>query len=281
MYRRGDIAMRRVLRAVVVPLVLVLAGCEMSFGNLAGRATDEWTHTYPLQPGGEIQIDNANGAIDVTGIDGSTVEVKAERIAKAATDEGARELLPRIKITENATPDRIVIETEKMSGIMMGVSTEVRYHVRAPKSAKVRLINTNGRVNVTGMTGDVIAKTSNGGVVGKDLAGPVSASTTNGGVAIDLASLGAGPIELSTTNGGVALSLPESAKADVDATCTNGGIRITGLTLQLEEQSRRRVKGTLNGGGTSVRLHTTNGGVRLRSRQAAADAAEDKDPKDK
>ena len=53
-----------------LPLVFALAGCDMSLGNLTGRATDEWTRTYPLSPGGEVRIVNTNGRIDVEGVDG-------------------------------------------------------------------------------------------------------------------------------------------------------------------------------------------------------------------
>ncbi len=262
--------MRMPRAAVALPLALLLAGCELSVGNLAGRATNEWTRSYQLAPGGEVQIANANGAVDIEGVDGSTLDVRAERIARAATDEGARDLLPKIKIKEAASPDRVSIETERMSGFMIGASIEVRYHVRAPRGAVVRVRNTNGRIVLTSLAGPVTADTTNGGVTGKDLSGPVSAGATNGGVAIDLASVGEGPVELRTTNGGVSLSIPETAKVDVDASCTNGGIRVKGLSLRVDEQTRRHVRGRLNGGGASVTLHTTNGGVVLSARSADA-----------
>ena len=72
-------------RLLLLPVVVLLAGCDVHVGNLSARATDEWTHTYPLTPGGEIAIDNTNGKIDVEGTDAATVEVRAERIAKGAT----------------------------------------------------------------------------------------------------------------------------------------------------------------------------------------------------
>jgi hypothetical protein len=262
-----DRAVSRRVAVLALPLALVLGGCDLSFGHLSARATDEWTHTYPLSPGGEIRIVNTNGLIDVEGVDGSTVEVRAERIAKGSTEAAAKELLPRIVIKEDAKPDRVSIETERMSGIMIGAGFEVRYHVRAPKNALVNVTNTNGLVSVTGFTGKVVAHTTNGGVKGSGLRGGVDARTTNGGVTIDMASLGPDPIVLETTNGGVSLALPEKAKATVTASCTNGGISVGALdNFEVSEKSRRRLEGKLNGGGTSVELHTTNGGVRLRSR---------------
>ena len=63
--------------------------------------------------------------------------------------------------------------------------------------------------------------------------------------------------------------LPESAKADVSASCTNGRIQVSGPKLEVTEQSRRRLEGRMNGGGTSIELHTTNGSIRVRSRGSA------------
>jgi len=264
-YRKGAVPLLRSL--VLLPLVVILAGCDLSLGNLAAHATEEWTHTYPLTAGGEIRIVNTNGRIDVEGVDGSTVEIKAEKIARGSTDAAARELLPRIVIKEDVKPDRITLETERMSGIMIGAGFEVRYHVRAPKGAVVNATNTNGQVAVDAMSGKVLAHTTNGAVKGTNLTGGVNGETTNGSISIDMASVGSDSISLETTNGSVTLMLPEKARATVSATVTNGGINVGSLdNFEVTEKARRRLEGKLNGGGTEVELHTTNGSIRLRSR---------------
>lgn len=275
-----DAAVSRRAFVFALPLAVALAGCDMSMGNLSARATDEWTHTYPLTAGGEVRIVNTNGKIEVEGVDGSTVEVRAERIAKGATEEGAKELLPRIVIKEDSKPDRITIETERMSGIMIGAGFEVRYHVRAPKTAVINVTNTNGQVTVNGLAGKVVAHTTNGGVKGTNLTGGVDARSTNGGVSIDMASVGSERISLETTNGGVTLMLPEKAKATVSASCTNGGISVGSIdNFDVTDKSRRHLEGRLNGGGTAIELQTTNGGIRLRSRDTI-NTRTDSDTKD-
>jgi hypothetical protein len=261
------IAAPRRLAVFVLPLALALAGCDVSLGNLTARATDEWTHTYPLSAGGEIRIANTNGRIDVEGVDGATVEVRAERIARGATDAAARELLPRIVIKEDAKPDRISLETERMNGIMIGAGFEVRYHVKAPKNAVVNITNTNGQVVLNALSGKVVAHTTNGAIKGTKLTGGVDGESTNGSVSIDMASVGRDRISLETTNGSVTLMLPEQAKATVSASVTNGGINVGSLdNFEVSEKSRRHLEGKMNGGGTEVELHTTNGSIRLRSR---------------
>src|SRR4029453_6909390 len=103
---------------LLVPLVAALAGCDLSVGNLTERATEEWTRSYPLAAGGEIRIGNTNGRVEVEGVDGSTVEIKAEKIARSATETGARELLPRITIRETMQSHRVLGETQNMKGLL-------------------------------------------------------------------------------------------------------------------------------------------------------------------
>src|SRR5262245_60412490 len=271
--------------AFLLPIALLLGGCDMGMAHLAGRATDEWTHTYPLKPGGEVRIVNTNGRIEVEPTDGSELVVRAEKIARAATDEGARQLLPRIDIKEEVGPDRVSIQTGRIDGFMIGAGFEVRYHVRAPKDAVVNVANTNGQIALNGLSGKVLARTTNGSVTGKGLAGgggalagAVEARTTNGAVNIDFASVGKDPISAKTTNGGVSISLPQGAKADVSATWTNGGIQVSpDLNLEVVEKSRRRLEGRMNGGGATIELHTTNGGIRVKPRNLNAEATEDED----
>jgi hypothetical protein len=264
-------------RLLLLPALLVVTGC-VPIHDQSARATDEWTRTYKLNAGGEIRIANTNGKIEVEGAEGSTVDVRAERIARGTTEDAARELLPRIKIVEDATPDRVSIETERMNGIMLGVSFEVRYHVKAPKNATVTVTNTNGQVVLTGLTGKVNARTTNGGVKGEALGGAVDARSTNGAVTIDMASLGSERITLHTTNGGVVLTLPETSKADLSASVTNGGISVGEFqNLDVAEKSRRRFEARLNGGGTPIELQTTNGGVRIRPRNSVADTDTERD----
>ena len=269
-------ALRSPRLILAILAALALTACDLSLGRLTARATEEWTRSYPLAAGGEIRIGNTNGRIEVEGVEGSTVEVRAEKIARAATETGASELLPRITIKEDVQPDRVSVETERLTGIMIGAAFEVRYHVRAPKGAVVNVTTTNGGIALTSLGGKTVAHTTNGGVNAKEMSGAIEARSTNGGVTLDVASVGAEKISARTTNGGVVLMLPDSAKADLTASCTNGGIVLApDLKVDVTEHSRRNLEARMNGGGTSIDLHTTNGGVRIRPRGGIAERETD------
>jgi Putative adhesin len=248
--------------AASVAMALWAAACG-PIGPLLGRASETWTHSYQLSKNGQVSISNVNGRVVVEGVDGSTVDVSAEKIARAGTDQLAGELLKRIAISDQSTPDSVSLKTEKMEGILIGAGFEVRYRVKVPKTATVQASTVNGGVEVSDMGGRLVARTTNGGIVARRLTGGVEARVVNGGVRIQMASVGKDEVSLSTVNGGVRLGLPDSAKATVSANWVNGGMRRSGLSFAIRDDSRRHFEGLLNGGGTAVTLSTVNGGIAI------------------
>lgn len=244
-----------------LPVALALAACDGAF-DLAGRATDEWTRSYPLSDGGQLQISNTNGIVEIEGVSGSTVDVRAERVAHAPTDSAARDLLSHLTIREDVTPARVALASGR-TGFFSGVGYEVHYHVRVPKNTVVRATTTNGRIFLHALSGTTAAATTNGGISGDALAGGITARSTNGRVDLELTELGAGEVDLRTTNGHVSLTLPADARGDLDASVTNGVIGVTGLRFVASDQTRRHLSGRINGGGTPITVSTTNGAIRI------------------
>jgi hypothetical protein len=267
----------RLFPALLV-LALAASACDVNIGEhgfsmdlASGKAQNEWTKTYTLAAGGQFEIVNVNGTINASPAAGGAVEVRAERIAKASTDEAAQELLKQIEIAETASPDRVRLETKAPRQNIGRKGHEVRYWVKVPSGVAVNFETVNGGVRLENLDGQVVASTTNGGVRGSGLRGQVKASTTNGGVDISMAAV-TGEIELETTNGGIRLNLPRDVKANLEARCTNGGIGVDdGFdTFESLEKSRRRVSATLNGGGPRISAETTNGGVRISAARSSS-----------
>jgi DUF4097 and DUF4098 domain-containing protein YvlB len=149
---------------------------------------------------------------------------------------------------------------------------EIEWTVKVPKGLTVDLRTVNGGVRLDGLSGEIHAKTTNGGVKGQNIIPEtLEASSVNGGVEIELgAPLDAtASVEISTVNGGVSLGMPSESKATITARAVNGGVRVNDLDIKRDDEDsreserRRRLNGTLNGGGAKVTISTTNGGVRL------------------
>jgi hypothetical protein len=256
------------LLAVLWGAILVAAaGCDTTHpGRMNSTASDDWTRSYPLSGGGEVQLVGASGSIDVVGGSGTGVEVRAERIARASSDAAARDLLPRIRIREDIQPDKIVLQTEGLSGLVIGVEVAVNYHVTVPSSARVH-VRTDGGVNVANLTARTVVSATNGAVTVKDSSGGLEVRAVNGDVTVDLTAIGSDPIEIRSTNGSLALTLPKDANAYLLANYTNGTINMDGVTYEpVGEQTRRRARGRINAGGTPIELTTVNGNIQIRPR---------------
>jgi putative adhesin len=255
----------RLLTAVVLTASATAFAACGPMGPYTGEAHDTWTRTYDISKTGEVSVVNVNGRVEVEGVDGSKVEVQADRIVRATTDQLARELLPKININDRSTPDLVQVETGRVAGILIGANFEVRYHVKAPKTTVVRVTTVNGGVQVESLSGRTSVRTTNGGVVARGISGGLEARTVNGGVRAALAAIGSNDITLSTVNGGIRLTIPESAKATVNATWVNGGFNSLGMKFETRDSGKRHFEGLLNGGGTPVNVNTVNGGIRIAS----------------
>ena len=257
-------------RAVVLALPVLLAasaGCDVMTADLRHTETAEWRKTYELAPTGRVEIANVNGRIHVQPSTGTSVEVVAVKTARGATADAARQNLGRIEIRDESSTQGVKVSTHvTRTGGWLSGGGEVAYTVKVPPAADVHFTTVNGGLELTGLSGRVVAETTNGGVVAREISGPIEATTTNGGVSVDLAAVASGGSKLGCTNGGLKLRLPGDARATISASVTNGGIDVNGLRLETTQSTRRRLEGTLNGGGPLIRIEGTNGGIELARR---------------
>ena len=271
--------MRKLLLcALVLTAGLGGAACDIRAENgdfdidfASGKATDTWSRTYTVEAGGRFELINVNGRITAEQTDGKEVVVEARRTAKARSDEAAKERLAQLEIREEVGGSIVRVESRppRISGFG---GHEIEWTVKIPKGLIADLRTVNGGVRLNGLTGEIYAKSTNGGVRGtKLIIDKIEASVVNGGVEIELsAPLDASDsVELSSVYGGVTLALPAESKATITARAVNGGVRVSDdLKANQDEESheferRRRFNGTLNGGGAKVNATTTNGGVRI------------------
>jgi hypothetical protein len=252
-------------------LALALTGtaCDVSLGNgdfslglVSGQSSDTWTRSYTVSPGGRFEVVNVNGLVQVEPGAAAGVEVRAERRAKASTDEAAKELLARVEMREDVKPDAVRLEAKPPKTFRGGV--DIKFFVKVPAGINVVSRTVNGGIKLIGVPNDVEASTTNGGVEADGVSGTLRVTTTNGGVRLALSGIGKGGLRAETVNGGVNVELPKNASANVSARVVNGGLGVDNLQLEaIGEQNRRRLEGKLNGGGPPIELGTTNGGIHL------------------
>ncbi len=246
---------------------MALAACNLQISTKA-EARDQWHRRYTLAHGGTLEIRNTNGIIRLDAGDGPAIDVTADRVVQAATDQAAKEALAAFEIAETVAPDRVTLDsTTRNSGgnLFLNLNRRVEYHVTLPRDTNVRLETTNGDINLGGLhlTGTFRAETTNGRIRATGLENTVEAGTTNGTISLEIARLGENGVSCETTNGTVELAVPADVNARLSARVTNGAIRTDGLALNVSEQSRRRLDATLGSGGPPIKLETTNGAIRV------------------
>jgi hypothetical protein len=279
----------RRLQIATAAALLVLAATAAAPASAAHlRAIAD--RTFPLPPGGTVEIDSQNGRIVVETWERPEVRVQITREVRANGDEQARALMRQLTADVEAGPSHIRIQSvypkrEKVVGIWDLIGRGVRainihYYLQVPRQTALDLTTANGEVRVRGIQGTLVANTTNGDVdvtavrgavevhttngqirIAK-VEGPAVAGTTNGSVAAELTALPArGEIEFQTTNGNIELTLPRDLHATLEAGTTNGRVNINYKMTTQGTLSSKSVQGTIGGGGPRIKLETTNGTI--------------------
>jgi hypothetical protein len=247
-------------------IALTLAGTAS-----ADKLQETFDRTVDVRSGASISLENTNGRIAVTSWDQAKVRIHA--IKKA----DSREVMDKLSVDVRGGGDSLSIVSRMPnkdgSGILdmlfgNGGNASIEYEITVPRAADLKIENTNGSISAADIVGKIELGTTNGRIEAFRCSGTLSASTTNGSIRAELLQVTTGKsMEFETTNGSIAVTVPPSFAANVDADTTNGSIR-TDLPVTTRSFSRRELRGTLNGGGPSLSLHTTNGSIEIRSNAA-------------
>ena len=246
--------LRPALRAAALCTLLLAVVCAApSFA-----ISKEFNHSYSLQPGGSLELQNVNGTVDVQGWDRDVVEVHAVKTAKHKESD-----LERVSIDVDARKDVVSIVTRYPQN--EGVEVAVDYTIHVPHGAHLEHIATvNGALRIAGVDNVEDVHTVNGNIEVFEAGGAIHAHTTNGNVHLELAHAPEKPgATAETTNGSLVLAVPTDMQADVEARCLNGNF-FSELPITMESNQRpREMHGKLGHGGSAIHLRTVNGGIRL------------------
>lgn len=263
------------------------------------RAECDETLQFAMPAGGAIRVDNANGCTVVVGEDRTDVEIRVCKAARGGSEEEAAQLARSIR----------VLAREDAAGVLeVEVSLPGRWthrgradlEIHAPRTLRIQVSASNGRVCLSGMRADVrlhssngpvrvddvvgdveihtsnarvhthctcgklVARSSNGKIDLEEHRGSVDAATSNGMIRCEIEDLGKEGVLLVTSNGRIALELPEQVDGDVDIRVDNGLIRATRDFQHSARENAGRLKGTLGRGGVPIRLRASNGTISLR-----------------
>jgi DUF4097 and DUF4098 domain-containing protein YvlB len=210
---------------------------------------------------GAVTVDGKkNGGVSIKGWDRREVLVRSKVQTWANT-----------KADAEAVAGQVFVATDGANIHAQGPSDAreqgwaVSYEVFVPRNTNLSLKTHNGGINVSNVRGQIEFDAMNGGVNLKQLAGYVKGTTKNGGLNIELDGKrwdGEG-MDVTTTNGGVNLKVPENYSAHLETSTVNGGMKFD-IPITVQGDIKHELSTDLGGGGPTIRVRTTNGGVNIK-----------------
>jgi DUF4097 and DUF4098 domain-containing protein YvlB len=235
-----------------------------SSDNSRGRHCEVKEQTI-AQTGGTLSVDGMqNGGISVKAWERNDILVRYRIQTQAATQAEADSLASQVRVTTAGGQVRA-------EGPEMGRNAHwsVSYEIFVPRQTDLSLRTHNGGISINGVSGRINFEAQNGGVSLKRLGGNVTGETANGGLSVELSGNtweGEG-LNVKTTNGGLSIIVPDNYSAHLETGTVNGNLAVSQSIAQVTREMKK-LSVNLGSGGTSLRIHTTNGGVSIRRRES-------------
>jgi len=219
--------------------------------------------TFDVLPGADVELTNVNGRITVKAWDQPRVKVVAVKKVEAPRQD-LQKAMNELRVEMQPRNGGLVVTTHypneghgsSFFDWLFGddIEAQVTYELTVPRTMNVTVDNTNGGIYVAEVAGKHELDTTNGRIEVTRCAGSVDAATTNGSIRAELVRVARNqPMHFETTNGRIEVSVPQDFAADIDASTTNGSIK-SDLPIATRTLDDNSLRGTINGGGTSIRL---------------------------
>lgn len=235
--------------------------------------------TVDLRPDGRVAIETYKGWIAVGVWDKPQVEISA-RIEPDESDND-RDQARKVEETEvriEGSGDAVRIESDYdhvrdhglwgAFGVSHGTLPFVRYTIRMPRTARLRIKDYKSETHVSGLAGELDLTTYKGRVQVSGLNAGARLETHKGDVRVDFARFARS--DFKTYKGEIEIGIPKQSGFDLDASVGRRGSLSSDFELASRsgrsEREEERRHGSVNGGGPVLSLETYKGSFRIRTR---------------
>jgi len=283
---------QRVIGWLVV-IVGVVALAAMATPRLSSQSTtgssdqtERFQKTFSIANGGTLEVDNYKGTIHVTG--GETNQVSVDVTKRFEGNDADRKWwMENIQVNFHNDSNRVAVEVKYPScnfcwqGHDYNAAVELEIHV--PRQTNVKLDSYKPDIKIAGIQGDIRVKSykspieldSTTGAVRIDtykdsvklrnvnVRGPLEIKSYKADAEIDARSLG-DTVTLENSKGSILLRVPANAGLNVDFEGSRrSSFRSDSPMTSQTGSFNSSFRGTVNQGGTHVRLRTEKGTVSL------------------
>ena len=250
---------------------LIGIGALVALAPSPASAQDfRWHGSIPQ--GQTIEIKGVNGDIHADASGSNEVEVVADKHARrddpasvqiqVVPHAGGVTICAVYPSRDGARPNECRPGDEGRMHVQNN-DVSVRFTVHVPAGVAFAGKTVNGEIDASHLNGDVALATVNGSIT-FSTTGVGRATTVNGSI---VGAMGRADwsdrLAMSTVNGAITLTLPAALDTDVHARTVNGDVR-TDFPLTVTRIDRRRVDGTIGGGGRTLSLESVNGSISLK-----------------
>ncbi len=241
---------------MVTRILGLAAALTLASVSLAAAATKNIDRTLPLNATGTVVVDAHNGRIQIRTWDRPQIEVHVRIEWPGLSTSSYRYRYTTVDVGGSADRVSIAWKSDPFGWSLWDVfdgsrtAPDVEYDITAPKAAQLQIRNHNARTEISGF------------------AGALDLSTHNGSTRVDFTSFTQNA-RVAMHNGSVEFDLPSSSRFNFDSRGHHARVDsdfapITHATYHGWRESN--VGGSVNGGGSDIRVVCHNGQVRLHSK---------------
>jgi hypothetical protein len=263
---------------MIIAGAALLAGCRGMSGESIEIVAD-----IPAEPGTEFQLQNVTGSIRIEGETRDSVDITA-RVTDACRTSYARYVDVNDVTIDITTDDGMRVAHSPFDA----GNIRVDYDLHVPSELDVQSLRTvTGDIMAVGIAGDATLTTTTGDVRVNGIDGELTATVVTGDILVldaesirtlrtvtgdvEAELLGTpsdnGAIVVKTTTGAIVLAIDPSLQLSIEASVVTGQITVESGLGFIGAGTSRHVEGTLNGGGISLVITATTGGIHLMQAQ--------------
>jgi carbon monoxide dehydrogenase subunit G len=237
---------------------------------MSAQAAD-YEKQFDVSAGGTLDLRTDVGSIKILTHNQSTAKVEVEIEGRDAEDFSV----------EASTSGNQLNVVGEMEGKKWSRRLNVEFTITLPENFNVEIDTSGGSISIADLTGNVDAQTSGGSIrVGsitgdveldtsggsihtEDIYGALNAHTSGGSIKVRFAQQLTQDAVLNTSGGSITAYLIPDIQVDLDASTSGGRVKTDfDVNGRIKDRS---IRGTINGGGPELKLHTSGGGVSVRS----------------
>ena len=186
----------------------------------------------------DLRVETADGSVDISSVDGNVTIQTKDGSVKAAQLTG--------KIGLRTLDGSINVETLTGESKLHTIDGSIAV---AHVDGKCEAASTDGMIHLSGRFDALDIKSTDGSVVAKVAPGSRMSSAWS----------------IRTVDGSVELFLPQDFQANLDARTRDGHISLDLPVAVQGDIGRTEVRGTMNGGGPPLAIHTSDGRIHIKS----------------